>query len=98
MSLLIEHLETRPKNWNKPERRPTLILMQANEAEITKDLPTVFRQECEELLPKIFEQAGLHSRTKATWTPGMIGSYACLTTNERTYYDVYVTLGPDVGA
>lgn len=93
MSLMIVHLESRPKNWSKPERHPVLILLAADEPDVTPDLATVFRAECEALFPEILERTGLKPQTRLTWSPHMVGSRACLTGNDHSYFDVYVTIG-----
>jgi hypothetical protein len=95
MSLVIEHLETQQKNWSKPERRPALIFIRTDDPDITPDLATAFRSECEALLPEIYERASLRSATKASWCPRMAGSWVCLTTDDKASYDVRVIIGPD---
>ena len=96
MSLTIEFLETRQKSMANPQREPTCIFLSASDPDVAPDLRSVFKEECEALLPAIFQQAGLRSNARVKWTTGLIGQRVCLVTDDPSYFDVYVTVAPDL--
>lgn len=96
MNLVIEQLELKPKNYAHPERRPTLIFLEANEPEMTPHLATVFKAECEALFPQIVERGGLRPDAQLNWSSRLVGSQLCLTTMERSFCDIHVVIAPDI--
>lgn len=96
MNLVIEQIELKPKDYARPQRRPTLILLNANEPEMTAHLATVFKRECEALFPEILERGGLPCGAQLNWSPQLVGSCVCLTSKEKSYHDIYVVIAPDI--
>jgi hypothetical protein len=60
MSLIIDQLELGPKDYARPERRPTLILLEASEPEMTPHLASVSKKECEALFFRLWSAVDCH--------------------------------------